>query len=102
MFTVLTILTRILSLSHCLSLSLPLQGILTMQVVHSGYKDPNNLVFENITVLGVSAPPLSVSVVHNNNNTQLPAANFQYDTAKKVTHAHMLVSNSAHNDMFKL
>ncbi|KAJ7995347.1 hypothetical protein DPEC_G00243620 [Dallia pectoralis] len=37
-------------------------GILTMQVAHPGYVDPNNLQFEHITVLGVLTAPLSVSV----------------------------------------
>lgn len=61
-----------------------------MQVTHAGYKDPNNLKFENITVLGVPYPPMSVSVTHYINGTHansaiiLPSANIHYDEAKKV------------------
>lgn len=61
-----------------------INGILNMQVLHAGYMDPNNIVFENITVMGVSAPPLAVSVTHSNNTIQLPASNFHYDATKKV------------------
>uniref|UniRef100_A0A8C6LWD2 alpha-glucosidase n=1 Tax=Nothobranchius furzeri TaxID=105023 RepID=A0A8C6LWD2_NOTFU len=47
------------------------QGVLTMQVTKAGYKDPNNLKFENITVLGVPHPPTSVSVTHVNTGSHL-------------------------------
>uniref|UniRef100_A0A8C2ZM00 alpha-glucosidase n=1 Tax=Cyclopterus lumpus TaxID=8103 RepID=A0A8C2ZM00_CYCLU len=65
-------------------------GVLTMQVTHAGYKDPNALKFENITVLGVPHPPMSVSVTHVSGVTRakststLPTTNIQYDGAKKV------------------
>uniref|UniRef100_A0A672YPB2 P-type domain-containing protein n=1 Tax=Sphaeramia orbicularis TaxID=375764 RepID=A0A672YPB2_9TELE len=63
-------------------------GILKMQVIHAGYSDPNNLTFEDITILGVPHPPLSVSVTHvqthGNVNTILPVTNIQYDDAKEV------------------
>ncbi|XP_068440776.1 sucrase-isomaltase, intestinal isoform X2 [Clinocottus analis] len=64
-------------------------GVLTMQVTHDGYKDPNGLKFENITVLGVPQPPKSVSVTNASSATQhnastLPTSNIQYDGAKKV------------------
>uniref|UniRef100_A0A4W6E7F6 alpha-glucosidase n=1 Tax=Lates calcarifer TaxID=8187 RepID=A0A4W6E7F6_LATCA len=39
-------------------------------VTHAGYKDPNNLKFENIIVLGVPSPPMSVSVTHVRNGAQ--------------------------------
>lgn len=61
-----------------------------MQVNHAGYKDPNNLKFENITVLRVPHPPLSVSVTHigtsntGNSMTTLPNTNIEYDADKKV------------------
>uniref|UniRef100_A0A674BIW6 Maltase n=1 Tax=Salmo trutta TaxID=8032 RepID=A0A674BIW6_SALTR len=58
---------------------------LTIQVMHSGYSDPNNLKFENITVLGVSSPPVTVNVTHNNNN--IVVSTFKYDTVKQVTKA---------------
>uniref|UniRef100_A0A8C6LWR3 alpha-glucosidase n=1 Tax=Nothobranchius furzeri TaxID=105023 RepID=A0A8C6LWR3_NOTFU len=56
----------------------------------SGYKDPNNLKFENITVLGVPHPPTSVSVTHVNTGshlgatTVLPNTNIYHDGAKEV------------------
>uniref|UniRef100_A0A8C2ZM25 alpha-glucosidase n=1 Tax=Cyclopterus lumpus TaxID=8103 RepID=A0A8C2ZM25_CYCLU len=40
------------------------RGIVCKCVTHAGYKDPNALKFENITVLGVPHPPMSVSVTH--------------------------------------
>ncbi|XP_077467238.1 sucrase-isomaltase, intestinal [Stigmatopora argus] len=65
--------------------------VLTMQVMHAGYKDPNNLHFDNITILGVSQPPSSVSVTHvgspgspGNSTTVLPPAGVHYDESKKV------------------
>ncbi|KAM4628069.1 sucrase-isomaltase, intestinal [Polymixia lowei] len=60
------------------------QEVLTMQVTHADYRDPKNLTFENITVLGVPHPVTSVSVTHHNTITFLSAANIQYNTAKKV------------------
>nr|XP_046244835.1 maltase-glucoamylase, intestinal [Scatophagus argus] len=64
-------------------------GELTMQVTHAGYEDPNNLQFENITILGFPAPPKSVSVTHvitpsQSHVTILSENNIQYDEAKKV------------------
>uniref|UniRef100_A0A8C5HXG7 alpha-glucosidase n=1 Tax=Gouania willdenowi TaxID=441366 RepID=A0A8C5HXG7_GOUWI len=41
-------------------------GILTMRVTNAGYRDPNNLHFENITILGVPHTPTSVSVTQVN------------------------------------
>ncbi|KAF7699232.1 hypothetical protein HF521_003974 [Silurus meridionalis] len=60
------------------------QGVLNMQVLHNGYADPNNLVFENITVLGQSTPPMTVTVTDDNMVTTLPEANIKYQTVKKV------------------
>ncbi|XP_029026154.1 sucrase-isomaltase, intestinal-like [Betta splendens] len=65
-------------------------GRLTMQVTKAGYRDPHNIVFENITVLGLPHPPRSVSVTHvgagasGDNTTSLPNTNIQYDADKKV------------------
>ncbi|XP_044210999.1 maltase-glucoamylase, intestinal [Thunnus albacares] len=62
-------------------------GVLTMQVTHAGYRDPDNLKFENITVLGVPHPPVSVSVTHvtrGNSITNVLGTNIQYDAVKKV------------------
>ncbi|XP_068602006.1 sucrase-isomaltase, intestinal [Brachionichthys hirsutus] len=59
-------------------------GVLTMRVTHSGYTDPNNLTMENITVLGVPNPPVSVSVTHENSTAALPSSSITYDAAKEV------------------
>ncbi|XP_057695527.1 sucrase-isomaltase, intestinal isoform X2 [Corythoichthys intestinalis] len=65
-------------------------GVLTMQVIHAGYRDPNNLHFENITILGVPQPPLSASVTHvgsgshGNSTTMIPESGIHYDRTKKV------------------
>lgn len=56
-----------------------------MQVLHSGYADPNNLVFENITVLGLTSPPTTVSINDGNMVTTLPESNIQYDSMKRVS-----------------
>ncbi|TMS07815.1 Maltase-glucoamylase, intestinal [Larimichthys crocea] len=67
-----------------------MDGVLTMQVTHAGYRDPNNLKFENINILGVPHPPTSVSVTHVNTRTlrnstsPLPNSKIQYNGAKKV------------------
>ncbi|KAM7399513.1 hypothetical protein PAMP_018780 [Pampus punctatissimus] len=62
-------------------------GVLTMQVTHDGYRDPNNLKFEKITVFGLSQPPTNVSVTHvtnGNSTTTVPDTNIEYDRVKKV------------------
>ncbi|KAM7413361.1 hypothetical protein PAMA_020650 [Pampus argenteus] len=62
-------------------------GVLTMQVTHDGYRDPDNLKFEEIIVLGLSRPPTNVSVTHvtnGNSTTMVPDTNIQYDAVKKV------------------
>ncbi|XP_040043098.2 sucrase-isomaltase, intestinal [Gasterosteus aculeatus] len=63
-------------------------GVLTMQVTHDGYGNPDVLRFEDITVMGVPQPPISVSVSHVSGgttaNSTVPTANIQYDEAKKV------------------
>ncbi|XP_056906491.1 sucrase-isomaltase, intestinal isoform X3 [Takifugu flavidus] len=62
-------------------------GELKMQVTRAGYKDPNNLTFENITILGVSYPPNSsaVSLISGEGSptTSLPHT-MQYDAEKKI------------------
>lgn len=61
-----------------------------MQATNAGYKDPNNLKFENITVLGVTSPPKSVSVSRATTRTEegftksLEKSNIHYDDVKKV------------------
>uniref|UniRef100_A0A7N6ALI3 alpha-glucosidase n=1 Tax=Anabas testudineus TaxID=64144 RepID=A0A7N6ALI3_ANATE len=64
-------------------------SILRLQLTHAGYKDPNNIKFENITILGVPYPPSSVSVTQVGTGspgtpTTLPNSNIQYDADKKV------------------
>nr|XP_019950458.1 PREDICTED: maltase-glucoamylase, intestinal-like [Paralichthys olivaceus] len=65
-------------------------GVLTMKVTNAGYKDPNNLKFENITILGVPNPPLYANVTHIGTGTLgksirvVPNSNIQYDGVKKV------------------
>ncbi|XP_030650308.1 maltase-glucoamylase, intestinal [Chanos chanos] len=63
-----------------------LLGILTMTVTQNGYTDPNNLKFEDITVLGVEAQPGSVSITQGETITSVPASNIMYDATKKVLH----------------
>lgn len=64
----------------------PCQGGLQMQVTHAGFSDPNNLKFENITILGVPDSAISVTLFHpaTENTTALPSPNFSYDQDKKV------------------
>ncbi|XP_036440892.1 maltase-glucoamylase, intestinal isoform X2 [Colossoma macropomum] len=59
-------------------------GVLTMQVQHNGYVDPNNLVFENITILGQSSAPTSVSITEGSTAVAVPESSIQYDSLKKV------------------
>ncbi|XP_071390650.1 sucrase-isomaltase, intestinal [Centroberyx affinis] len=59
-------------------------GVLFLEITKAGFTDPNNLMFENITVLGVSHPPASVTVTQSNITTTLAAANTSYDPDKKV------------------
>lgn len=56
-----------------------------MQVLHNGYADPNNLVFENITVLGLSRPPMTVTINDGDMTTAIPESNIQYDSFKRVS-----------------
>lgn len=59
-------------------------------MTHDGYKDPSNLKFDDIVVLGVHQLPIFVFVTHvlngthGNLNTNLSSANINYDGAKKV------------------
>lgn len=55
-----------------------------MQVAHNGYTDPNNLKFENITVMGVTAAPARVTVLDGNTVISLSDSQIQYDTYKQV------------------
>lgn len=55
-----------------------------MHVTHNGYTDPNNLKFENITVMGVSAAPASVLVSDGITTEALSESQVHYDSTKEV------------------
>uniref|UniRef100_A0A665W3A9 alpha-glucosidase n=1 Tax=Echeneis naucrates TaxID=173247 RepID=A0A665W3A9_ECHNA len=64
-------------------------GMLTMQATHAGYTSPDNLEFENITILGLPFPPSNVSVTHVGTGTPdttrlVPTSNIKYDGVKQV------------------
>ncbi|KAL4647067.1 sucrase-isomaltase, intestinal [Arapaima gigas] len=60
------------------------KGTLTVRVLHSGYDDPNNLKFEDITVLGMTSLPSSITVTSDNTQVSVPPENIQYDGIKEV------------------
>lgn len=54
-----------------------------MTVTHNNYSD--DLIFENITILGVQVPVASVKVSHHGmGETRLSSSLFTYDAEKKV------------------
>lgn len=58
-----------------------------MRVTNAGYRDPNKLKFENITVLGVPSPPASIVVSSTSGDgASSTVSNFtkHYDSEKKV------------------
>lgn len=60
-----------------------------MEVTHPGYKDPEGLKFEDIVVLGMPHPPITVTVIpghvgNQENSIILPKESIKYDAAKKV------------------
>ncbi|KAF6720919.1 Maltase-glucoamylase, intestinal [Oryzias melastigma] len=64
-------------------------NVLTMTATHTGYKDPNNLKFETITVLGMPHAPNSVSVTHfgpgeTSEIVELKNTSIHHDAAKEV------------------
>ncbi|XP_056622067.1 sucrase-isomaltase, intestinal [Triplophysa dalaica] len=61
-------------------------GILSINVLHNGYTDPNNLHFENITVMGVSGSPAAVLVTEGSTSTILTESQIHYDPVKEVMH----------------
>lgn len=61
-------------------------GVLSMHIAHNGYTDPNNLKFENITVMGVSEFPDAVFVIEGDVSTALPQSQIHYDQNKQVMH----------------
>ncbi|KTG36910.1 hypothetical protein cypCar_00036485 [Cyprinus carpio] len=58
--------------------------VLTMHVTHNGYTDPNNLKFENITVMGVTGAPVSVLVSDGTTTNALTASQVNYNSTRKV------------------
>lgn len=76
-----------------------------MTATHTGYKDPNNLKFETITVLGMPHAPNSVSVTHfgpgeTSEIVELKNTSIHHDAAKEVNtqyrHISALITNSLH------
>ncbi|KAM4742529.1 sucrase-isomaltase, intestinal [Anableps anableps] len=65
-------------------------GDLNLQVTKAGYNDPNNLKFENITIMGVPNPPTSISLTHiltgggPGSTTELLNSTFYHNAAKQV------------------
>ncbi len=55
-----------------------------MHVTHNGYTDPNNLKFENITVMGVTRAPVSVLVSDGSNTNTLTESQVNYHSTRKV------------------
>ncbi|XP_057203640.1 sucrase-isomaltase, intestinal [Triplophysa rosa] len=61
-------------------------GVLSINVFHDGYTDPNNLQFENITVMGISGSPAAVLVTEGSTSTVLTESQIHYDPVKEVMH----------------
>lgn len=61
-------------------------GILTMEANYVGYTDPNDLKFEDITILGVRLPPMDVTVTHlgSGNVTHVPNTKIQHSKNNNV------------------
>ncbi|XP_033832313.1 sucrase-isomaltase, intestinal [Periophthalmus magnuspinnatus] len=61
-------------------------GILTLHATHIGYTDPNNLKFDDITILGIPLAPSTIIIVNTKTGavTHVPTANIQHDNTKKV------------------
>ncbi|NXA48925.1 SUIS protein, partial [Nothocercus julius] len=58
---------------------------LQMNVINNGYTDPNNLMFEEIKILGLPLEPTQVTVTLNNVE-QSSSLNISYDPSAKVAH----------------
>ncbi|PKK16894.1 maltase-glucoamylase, intestinal, partial [Columba livia] len=59
------------------------QNVLEMNVTHNNYVDPNNLMFEEIKILGLLQEPALITVLQN--GVQISSHNFTYDPVNKVT-----------------
>lgn len=60
--------------------------VLSMHVAHNGYTDPNNLKFENITIMGIIESPTAVFVIEGDVSTPLTESQIHYDQNKQVMH----------------
>ncbi|XP_067392749.1 sucrase-isomaltase, intestinal [Emydura macquarii macquarii] len=58
---------------------------LKMNVLHMNYKDPNNLVFEEIKIFGLSLQPTILNVTENG-VVQNSLHNISYNPSNKITH----------------
>uniref|UniRef100_A0A4W4HER0 alpha-glucosidase n=1 Tax=Electrophorus electricus TaxID=8005 RepID=A0A4W4HER0_ELEEL len=63
---------------------LQIKEVFFFSFMHSGYVDPNDLVFENITILGVSTLPTNVTFTEGGVVSIVPESSIQYDIVKKV------------------
>ncbi|XP_076845359.1 maltase-glucoamylase isoform X2 [Brachyhypopomus gauderio] len=70
---------------------------LLMEVVHNGYTDPNDLVFENITVLGMSSPQINVTIIEGGKVSTVPGSDIQYDDMREVLYLRRLHLQLAKN-----
>uniref|UniRef100_A0A673G4B9 alpha-glucosidase n=1 Tax=Sinocyclocheilus rhinocerous TaxID=307959 RepID=A0A673G4B9_9TELE len=60
--------------------------VLSMQVAHNGYTDPNNLKFEKITVMGVNTAPALVLVSDGNTVITLNESQINHNSSTQVLH----------------
>uniref|UniRef100_A0A671L8G9 alpha-glucosidase n=1 Tax=Sinocyclocheilus anshuiensis TaxID=1608454 RepID=A0A671L8G9_9TELE len=60
--------------------------VLSMQVAHNEYTDPNNLKFEKITVMGVNTAPALVRVSDGNTVITLNVSQINHDSSTQVLH----------------
>ncbi|KAJ8280469.1 hypothetical protein GJAV_G00054930 [Gymnothorax javanicus] len=61
-------------------------NVLRIQALHKGYTDPNNLTFENITILGFNPAPSSITIDDGITSTVVPPGNITYNETKQVLH----------------
>ncbi|NXN70413.1 MGA protein, partial [Himantopus himantopus] len=59
------------------------QNVLHMNVTNNNYTDPNNLMFEEVKILGLLQEPVSVTVLQNN-NVENSSPNITYNPVDKV------------------
>ncbi|XP_059802933.1 maltase-glucoamylase [Hypanus sabinus] len=61
-----------------------MESTLNIKVVKNGYTDPNNLMFEEIRILGMETIPTSVNITQNAQVTILPPEKIKYSAKTKV------------------